>query len=343
MRTSRDRDRPRSGEPRASRTERSAQKVARYAGGLLAVIGILAIAVSSVAGDAISSTLWLVEPLAVVGAAVALFGLLLVVAALATEARRGAHESDADIASRWSQLTQHYFDTLGHDMGRPLRRILGKARELRVRLEESGRAVDPAVAELLDEIEQQAPNFRLMMSNTQVLVELEDEGSQPHVAPVDPAQIIRNIVDRYSSIAGDREVEIAWWSEPSEFGVEYSDGGAIDHAVTNLVDNAVRFANRSVEVRLTRNPTHFFIRVWDDGNGIPSQYVPHIFERGWTPEVAGRQERTNSGLGLFIARTLALRSGGELTVESAADQGADRHTSFTLMLPRRAAGSRSDL
>jgi signal transduction histidine kinase len=139
--------------------------------------------------------------------------------------------------------------------------------------------------------------------------------------------------------AADRCVEVTWWSEPEEFGVVYSDGAAIDHIVTNLVDNAVRMASGHVEVRLTRNPTHFFIRVWDDGRGIPAHYHPHLFDRGWTPEVASRQERISSGLGLFIGRTLARRGGGDILLESVAEPDEGHHTQFTLMLPMHPAPS----
>jgi signal transduction histidine kinase len=108
--------------------------------------------------------------------------------------------------------------------------------------------------------------------------------------------------------------------------------------VANLVDNAVRFATRHVELRITNNPTQFFIRVWDDGPGIPERYIPHIFDRGWTPEVAKREVKTSSGLGLFIARNLARRLNGELTVESVPDPASDHHTSYLLTLPSRPAG-----
>ena len=138
---------------------------------------------------------------------------------------------------------------------------------------------------------------------------------------------------RPSTIARDRGAEVTWWSEPAEFGVAYSDAGAIDHIVTNLVDNAVRFAEGHLELRRSRNPTPFLVRVWDDGPGIQSSYRPHLFDRGWTREVAGRQERVSSGLGLHIARTLARRSGGDIVVESVAAPETGHHTAFTVNLP----------
>lgn len=309
-------------------------KVALGAGVVAVVAGVAAVAVSPVFGSALFPLLWTFEPLAVIGAGVVAAGLAAVSVALLLAGRHGAAASGTSTRQLWSQLTQHYFDVFGHDMGRPIRRILGKEREVRTRLAEAQKPMDPGVQELLDEIEQQAPSFRLMVSNIQVLVQLEDEGAQPQVDPVAPAQVVRNVVDRYVGIGRDRGVNLSWWSEPAEFGVEYCDAAALDHVVTNLIDNAVRYATGHVEVRLTRNPTHFFIRVWDDGPGIPEHFVPHIFDRGWTPEVASRQERTTSGLGLHIARTLARRSGGELTVDTVASSTPGHHTAVTLALPR---------
>ena len=179
----------------------------------------------------------------------------------------------------------------------------------------------------------QTPNFRLMMSNIQVLVQLEGPDRLTRPQPVEPSELIRKIVDRYVPVAADGGKEITWWAEPSEFGLVRSDSSTVEHIVTNLVDNAVRFAEGHIEVKLTKNPTHFFVRVWDDGPGIAPQYIQHIFDRGWTPELARREEKTSSGLGLFICNTLASRSGGDLMVESNADLDSTRHTAFLLSLP----------
>lgn len=306
----------------------------RYFAAAVAATGLLLIVVSPVLGDNASEKLWLIEPLAYIGGILLAVGSILV-AATYISAERARVTPPGDSRQEWSRLTREYFDVFGHDLGRPLRRILGRARDARVRLDESGRDPDPAFSDLIDEIEQQAPTFRLMVSNIQVLIELENPDSEPEIEATDPARVIRNIVDRYSGIAGDRGAEITWWSEPEEFGVVYADPAALDHVVTNLVDNAVKHVNEHIEIRLTRNPTHFFVRVWDDGAGIPASYLPHVFDRGWTPEAAGRQERSSSGLGLFIARSAARRAGGDVTLESTAAPAEDHHTEATIMLPLR--------
>lgn len=306
----------------------------RIVGGIAVLLGLVAVVLSPFLGESVAEKLWGVEPVAYLGAMTVLAGLIIVTASFVTPLLRGGKtdESVDDAATHWTEVTQQYFELYHHDLGRPLTRILAKERELRTLLANSEDTDSSRVLDLLDEIERQAPNFRLMLSNIQVLVQLEAPTNEINVQPVEPAQVIRRIVDRYSAVASEAGKEITWWSEPTEFGIVQSDHSAIEHITTNLVDNAVRFATGHVEVRLSKNPTHFFIRVWDDGPGIAQQYQPHIFDRGWTPEVARRDEKVSSGLGMFIARTLARRYRGDITIESTSAPADDHHTAFLATL-----------
>lgn len=312
-------------------------KLVTILGGIVALAGGLGLVLSPFFGSVAFQNLWGIEPLAYLGAIVLIAGLTVlsasyVVPGIFSKNSKGSGAVEED-PYLWNQITQHYFDLFNHDLGRPLRRVLGKERELRAILESSGPEADPKVLDLLDEIERQTPNFRLMLSNIQVLVQMEGPNGAVPRQPVEPSGVVRKIVDRYASIAAEADKEITWWAEPGEFGIVNSDSSTIEHIITNLVDNAVRFADAHIEVRLTKNPTHFFIRVWDDGPGISPQYLNHIFDRGWTPEVVRREEKTSSGLGLYIGRTLAGRCGGELVVDSQASPDANHYTAFLLGLP----------
>ena len=316
-------------------------KTVGYTGLSAAAIGLVLLIVGAIAGRSISpDTVLTVEPVSYSGAVILILGLFLI--SLSYYVSRRSSSASDEVVANWSEVTQDYFDTFSHDMGRPFRRILGKEREVRARIEESGVELPESVRGLMDEIEQQAPSFRLMLANVRVLVELEDPKARPVMEPVDPAGIVRNIADRYFGLAAENGIDLSWWAEPQEFGIVYGDAAAIDHVVTNLIDNAVKFACNSIEIRLTRNPTHYFIRVWDDGTGIPESHLPHLFDRGWTPQLAGRQEKTSSGLGLYIARTLCRRSGGDLAAESVVSRGGTgaeqteangHYTIMTVMLP----------
>ena len=227
----------------------------------------------------------------------------------------------------WSRLTEQQFETFQHDLGRPMRRILGKCREVRGVLAANGEDVSVVVHELLDEIEEQAPSFRLMMGNMQVMINLETPGAPVECYPVEPTAVVSRIVERYAAQAMEQGKDIAWWSEPEEFGLVQSDAAALEHIIANLVDNAMRYGGDYIEIGVTRDPESFRVCVSDDGQGIPDHYLPHLFTRGWTPEMGRSEEKTSSGLGLYISRTLAHRYGGDLTVSSVVAPEPGHHTS----------------
>ena len=310
----------------------------RILGGLVALAGVINFILAPIIGPSVNPTLWGVEPLAYIGAILVMAGLAVVSLSfvipdvMAKKRPRGG-SAELEPVQRWDQVTQHYFELFQHDLGRPLRRILGKERESRAILQSSGATIEPAIKELLDEIESQAPNFRLMLSNIEVLVQLEGPYPPTGTRPVEPTEMVRRITDRYTPVAAEAQKELTWWAEPAEFGIVYSDASTIEHVVVNLVDNAVRFAAERIEIQVTRNPTHFFIRVWDDGPGIAAHYLQHIFDRGWTPEVARREEKSSPGLGLFIASAMARRYEGEVTVTSVAAPDSTHHSAFLLSLP----------
>ena len=267
------------------------QTSVRIFGGLIVLLGVVGLVLAPVIGETLFERLWGVEPLAYIGAILVMAGLGIVVLSqvvpLLAAGKRANNVAERGTVQRWSHVTEQYFELFDHDLGRPLRRILGKERELRAELGSSASRTDPRVKDLLDEIERQAPSFRLMMSNIRVLVQLEAPDEPVGLKPVEPSEVVRRIIDRYTSVASESGKEITWWAEPAEFGIVYSDSSAVEHIATNLIDNAVRFADTHIEVKITKNPSHFFIRVWDDGPGIAQQYLEHIFNRGWTPRSPG--------------------------------------------------------
>ncbi len=309
-------------------------------GGLVVASGLACLILAPIVGPAAFDNLWGVEPLSYIGAVLLIAGLAiaamgLAAATMTSAERNGREQTGEEQSDHWRETTLSFFNEFDHDLGRPLRRITGRQRELRAALHASGEVADSDVMELLDEIERQAVNYRLMLSNIQVLVQSEAPGEPLPMTPVEPAEVVRRIVDRYTPVALEVNKNISWWAEPPEFSMVSSNSHAIEHIVANLIDNAVTHASGHVEVTLSRDDTLFYVKVWDDGPGIAARYLEYLFDRGWTPEVGRREEKSSSGLGLFIARTLALRCGGDLTVESVAEPQPEHHTSFQLALPMK--------
>ena len=103
--------------------------------------------------------------------------------------------------------------------------------------------------------------------------------------------------------------------------------------VQNLVDNAVKYSPAGSEVRVSARADDRIVRVevQDQGPGIPLDDQKLIFEKFGRSVVAGGT-KPGTGLGLFIARSIAEAHGGSLHVESAPARGA----TFTLELPATA-------
>ena len=307
-------------------------------GGVIVVAGVACLILAPVIGSAAFDSLWGIEPLGYIGAVLMIAGLAVssvsfAIAALSAARRNGSESSEEEQSHHWRETTLSFFNEFDHDLGRPLRRITGRQRELRAALRASGQVADPDTMDLLDEIERQAVNYRLMLSNIQVLVESEAPGEPLAMTPVEPSAVVRRIIERYIPVALEVGKDISWWADPPEFGMVVSNSHAMEHIVANLIDNAVTHASAHIEVSLSKDDSGFLVRVWDDGPGIQAQYLEYIFERGWTPEVGRREEKSSSGLGLFIAKSLAEKCGGELSVESAVGPDDNHHTTFLLALP----------
>jgi signal transduction histidine kinase len=98
----------------------------------------------------------------------------------------------------------------------------------------------------------------------------------------------------------------------------------------NLIDNAVKYSPEGEEVEVTARPVNASVRisVSDSGPGIPQDQQRLIFEKFGRADVPGGS-KPGTGLGLFIARSIAEAHGGSLDVRSRPPAGA----TFTLTLP----------
>ncbi|MFQ6028276.1 MAG: hypothetical protein ACE5Q6_12350 [Dehalococcoidia bacterium] len=108
-------------------------------GGLLLLAGIIGLILAPFAGEAIFAKLWGIEPFSYIGGVLIIVGLGVTSGSYFIPDLLGRKDNGSDreqhSAEQWSQLTQQYFELFHHDLGRPLRRILGKEREIRALLQ----------------------------------------------------------------------------------------------------------------------------------------------------------------------------------------------------------------
>jgi signal transduction histidine kinase len=139
-----------------------------------------------------------------------------------------------------------------------------------------------------------------------------DAGELPARAEVDLGQVVAEEAVRTRARA-----EVAVLPEVEAGLVVHGSAEHLRRLVANLVDNAVRHAERRVEVRLTRGGGGAgvaVLEVVDDGPGIPLDQREEVFDRFTRLDAARDRDAGGVGLGLAIARDIAVRHGGVLVV-----------------------------
>jgi signal transduction histidine kinase len=119
-----------------------------------------------------------------------------------------------------------------------------------------------------------------------------------------------------------------------EAALVVGDADELRAAVSNLIDNAIKYSDKGVEVsvEVTATPDdRVAVRVTDRGMGIPSSELKQIFKRFYRAQRRVATRVKGAGLGLFIVRSIVSKHGGKTFAES---EGEGMGSVFTIELPR---------
>jgi signal transduction histidine kinase len=230
---------------------------------------------------------------------------------------------------RLSALRADFVSLVSHELRTPMAAVIGASRTLQQRWRE----LSPDQREsFLDLIAGETTRLADLIRDVLDTSRIEAGTFSFRFGDVDLAQLVRDSVA--TAQLGQDEVRLhADVRDP--LPEIRGDAERLRQVLTNLIDNAIKYspAGGQVEVRAYRENGRARIDVRDHGPGIAKEDQKLIFEK--FGRVTGRDSsRPGTGLGLFIARSIAEAHGGVLEVHSAPDQGA----TFTLELPLGSGG-----
>ncbi|UFQ16602.1 MULTISPECIES: HAMP domain-containing sensor histidine kinase [Streptomyces] len=227
-------------------------------------------------------------------------------------------------------LQQQLIADAGHELRTPLTSLRTNI-ELLVRSEDTGRAIPPDDRRaLLASVKAQMTELAALIGDLQELSRPDAGHGGAKVQVIALHDIVEAALDR----ARLRGPELTFTADLSPWYVR-AEPAALERAVVNLLDNAVKFGppGSAVEVALRAGE----LTVRDHGPGIPAEELPHVFDRFWRSPSA--RSLPGSGLGLSIVARTVRQSGGEVTLR-AADGGG---TVASVRLPGAATPPPSQL
>lgn len=133
-------------------------------------------------------------------------------------------------------------------------------------------------------------------------------------------ELLKKLYNKFSLLADRKNIKINLVPIKNIF--LYADSLQVEQILVILIDNAIKYTpeNGQIEIKAKKEKQHIIISVQDNGKGISKEDLPYIFERFYRAE----KSRTNygNGLGLFIAKMLAHKNNGDITVTSKENVGS---------------------
>ncbi|MFF2012821.1 sensor histidine kinase [Streptomyces sp. NPDC058195] len=247
--------------------------------------------------------------------------------------RRVPEPDSRDEVARLARTTNETLEALESSVERQRRFVADASHELRSPIASLRTQLEVAAAhpELLDLPGAVADTVRLQtLAADLLLLARLDAGERPGGTRVDLGRLAREEVARRT---GDRIAVTVSVPEEGPRGGRFEvtgSRGQLARVLGNLLDNAERHARGAVTVEVRAAPRGAVsVSVSDDGAGVPPDQRERIFERFVRLDDARSRDEGGAGLGLAIARDVAVRHGGGLTVGDAPEGGAR----FELRLP----------
>ena len=224
--------------------------------------------------------------------------------------------AEQDVARR------EFLTSVAHELRTPLMAASGYLQIL-----QSGMLNKDQLTQAVDTVSKNVHQIATLVNDILFLQELDLV--LPEFQAVVMGEIASKVLERYKSQATKQGVHLSL-TEDRDLPPILGDAESLEHALTALVDNAIKFSPKggNVEIKLRKGDRQVFVTVEDHGIGISPNTRPRIFDRFYHLEKDGEDLFSGIGLGLAITRQVIQQHQGTLEVESEHGKGS----TFTMCL-----------
>jgi len=228
---------------------------------------------------------------------------------------------------RLESLRRDFVANASHELRTPIAAVRSATETLR-----SGALHDPDVAaRFVDIIERNAQRLQSLLEDMLELSKLESNEFKLKRERVELGSVVPIVLALFRERAEKKAVRLGAELSRSASAVE-GDARALEHVLSNLVDNAVKYcpAGTRVVVSASLQGDRIHLVVSDTGPGIPAEHLPRVFERFYRVDAGRSRELGGTGLGLSIVKHMVEAMRGKVWVESEVGRGS----TFVVALPR---------
>lgn len=230
---------------------------------------------------------------------------------------------------RLEEMKENFLRTVSHELRTPLSIL-----KMGVDNIEAGHVLNltEEEREMLDIMKRNTVRLERLINDLLDLSRLESGGMKIHLRPVRIVSLLDEVLRSLEILARERGI-ILKKDCGTEAPVIRADADLIVRVLTNLLQNAVRFAKSEVMVSVKTLAGHIQVSVMDDGVGIGAEHLPSLFNKFvQINRPIGGSGYKGTGLGLAICKEIIQLHEGKIWAESTVGQGSQFH--FTLPLKR---------
>jgi PAS domain S-box-containing protein len=234
-----------------------------------------------------------------------------------------------ETAEEANRLKDEFLAIMSHELRNPLNVILGYA-ELLLRMDEIKSA--PHLHRMADAVKRNAVAQSKLIRDLLDLSRLRSGKLELNRETVSPVASIENAIETVRMDAASKGVEISV-DAPDDLLFVRADPVRLEQIIWNLLNNSVKFtpSGGRIIVRLEEENDQIVLTVADNGQGIDSSFLPHIFEIFRQADPGTSRSQQGMGIGLAVVQQLVELHGGSVSAYSA---GAGKGATFTIRLPR---------
>ena len=210
---------------------------------------------------------------------------------------------------RFEMASRKMLSNISHDIKTPMTVILGYLEIMR----HSG----ACPGEMIWKTEQKARDVVELINQFFTLAKLEAGDMEPEISRIDVCEICRKSILDFYELLTNREFQVEVDLPETPVYVQGNEE-FVERILSTLLSNVTRYGadGKYLGLFLRMDDRQVFIDVTDKGKGIDAAFADHVFERLFTMEDSRNREIQGNGLGLTIAKELARKLGGDITLES---------------------------